>query len=641
MVDNTETNDKSLIYKIAIIILLTVFLTLLIILVIRNNNEVYREKKIGGTRTIMIYASPTNLEDDVYSFTTDLAGIDSEKIDLENMNILLYTGGTKEWHNFIKNDENAIYVLKEDGFEKLETLKQDNMSNPETLSYFLNYAYENYKTDQYDLIIYDHGNALQGAVLDEFYPNDIITLKEFDTALKKSPFNENNKLELVLFRACLMGTVEVAGTFSSYADYLVASEEVVWLGRYKSVFGFLNDVKTTTTPVEIGQMYIDDYKEFMEGIDPYNERKYCYSIIDLKEIDNLFKQISLFAKKVKLKDNYSSIAKVRSQLYQFALDSGINYIDTIDLYDFIKKIDTTSSYDAKKVLDSINKTVVYNFSTIDDIMGLAIYFPYNGNSDYVKLFLNIYKDFKYGTDYLTFMDAFYDIKENGSSTALTAASVANIDLNINKNEFSLKLNEEELADFSKADYLVLRKMNDDYYMPVYISDDPTLSEDGTLTTNITNKIIRIKDDTVDDAYLQVFHSANNKDQYTTNGVIDNFADGNFIMKNAIYTIRDVNGIPEITNILSKSDEYPEGIILNKEDFTVYEFMTFWYKMFDENNNYTSDWQSNSTYYGYNEHIDNLELEFTSLKDTGDYYCLFRLYDIYGNMTVSNLIKLDN
>ncbi len=74
----------------------------------------------NGKRTIMIYIVGSNLETDAKIVTADLAGIDPKKIDLSRTNILLYTGGTKKWHNdYISNEDNGVFILKANGFEKL------------------------------------------------------------------------------------------------------------------------------------------------------------------------------------------------------------------------------------------------------------------------------------------------------------------------------------------------------------------------------------------------------------------------------------------------------------------------------------------------------------------------------------------
>jgi hypothetical protein len=67
-------------------------------------------------------------------------------------------------------------------------------------------------------------------------------------------------------------------------------------------------------------------------------------------------------------------------------------------------------------------------------------------------------------------------------------------------------------------------------------------------------------------------------------------------------------------------------------------MTFSYKILDENGNYTTDWESNSIYTGYESKVGELEMEFTSLSGTGEYYCVFVIQDIYGGVTYSKPIK---
>lgn len=645
--NSTSYKDSSTKYKIIIIVLLVILLAMLVILLFfKKNNSDSDSPLTGGSRTVMIYASPTNLESDVRSMTTDLETLSGEKVDLENVNILLYTGGTKYWHNFIDNDENAIYILKEDGFEKLESYEKKNMSDPDTLSQFLNYAYDNYKTDLYDLIIYDHGNAIQGAVVDDFYENDILSLDEFAEALEDSPFNEKNKMELVLFRTCLMGSAEVALTFSPYANYLIGSEEVTWLGSYVSVLDFLNDVEKSDNAIDFGKKYIASYDNFMEMADPFGEKINCYSILDLSKIDEVFDELDNFVDKIDLKESFSYISRERSLLYEFGSTSGVEYLDTVDLYDFVDSISKYSTYDADNLLNAIDEAVVYNNTNIDGANGISIFAPYDTMKNFATTYLSVYNDFEYGSKYKSFMNRFYSMKDGGASSALTSAVVANSDFEVSGNEFQLQLTEEQAAEFAKAKYIVFRKMNEDYYMPVFVSSNATLNENGVLQTNITNKIIRIKnlyDDNnkeVLDAYLQVVDVSNgSKEKYETYGTISYFKD-DFDIRAVTYTFVNDNGVPKLSSIIQKSDEQPEGVIIDDSKFNSYQLMTFWYKVFDENGNFTQDWGSYSTYYGYEEKVGELEVEFTSLSGTGEYYCVFNVTDIYGNSSYSKAIKLD-
>lgn len=651
---NSKKNKTTTILLSVIIILLLLFLVLLCALLFnKDEEEKLKKNPESGTRTIMIYASPTNLESDVWALTSDLDTLSGEEVDLENINVLLYTGGTKKWHNFIKNDENAIYILKEDGFEKLESYEQKNMSSSSTLLEFLNYSYENYKTDLYDLILYDHGGALTGAIADDFNKSDLITLAEFDGALQESPFGTEQKLEMVLFRTCIMSTLEVAAIFDSYADYMVASEEIILAGgkkMYPSCLDFINDLEKTDNAKSFAKAFIDSYEYFLKESGYYNEQLVAYSMIDLSKIEDIYEELDMFSEGIDLEKDYNNISKIRSNLYQYAntgADASGEY-DIVDLYNMVKELDDYSSYDGNKILNLLDETIIYNNTNKKGNYGLAIFFPYNSKT-YLKKNLSIYKNMDIGKKYYELIDEFNTLKISKKSNSLTTGMVASAStIIVNSDEFKLDLTAEQVEDFARANYMVFKKI-DDYYMPVFISNNATLSG-NTLQSNITNRIVRIKniyDDNgkeITDAYLQIVdQSEDGESKYTTNGVITNINNETFDidMEAVTYTIVDDNGKPSVSLIKKvTTEDAPNGGILLKDDFTHYEFMTFQYKFFDDNGNYTTDWSSNPTKYGYESKINELDLEFTSLSGTGEYYCIFRIFDVYGNSSYTKPVKLN-
>ena len=93
---------------------------------------------VDKTRTIMIYMSGSDLESKAGAATSDINAIIPNEVDLNSLNVLLYTGGSKTWHNdFVNNNENAIYELTVEGFKKKKSYSQLNMSVSETLENFL------------------------------------------------------------------------------------------------------------------------------------------------------------------------------------------------------------------------------------------------------------------------------------------------------------------------------------------------------------------------------------------------------------------------------------------------------------------------------------------------------------------------
>lgn len=75
-----------------------------------------------------------------------------------NNNIIVYTGGASQWQTpEIDADENAIFKLESNGFTKISSTDAKNMGEADTLSEFISYGLENYSTDKYGLILWNHG----------------------------------------------------------------------------------------------------------------------------------------------------------------------------------------------------------------------------------------------------------------------------------------------------------------------------------------------------------------------------------------------------------------------------------------------------------------------------------------------------
>ena len=163
--------------------------------------------------------------------------------DVGKVNILIETGGSREWHTREKDvgievsaDALQRYRLNyyhpidwnrsgdKQTMELVDTLPLQNMSAPETLSDFIRWGTENYPAKKVALVLWGHGNgAKTGLFIDELFGNDVMYLYELKQALTDSGVH----LDTVIIDACLMGSVETALSISDSADWMVASEEVI------------------------------------------------------------------------------------------------------------------------------------------------------------------------------------------------------------------------------------------------------------------------------------------------------------------------------------------------------------------------------------------------------------------------------
>ena len=630
--------------KIIVISLLSIFVILLGIAAILLSIQK------DPTRTIMIYMSGNNLETDGYSATAELKGIDPSKIDLEKYHILLYTGGTKKWHNFVDSNENAIYELKETGFEKVKTYNKNNMGSADTLAEFLTYGYNNYPAGNYDLFLWDHGAGSLGSISDEF-TGDLISLNEFTTALENSPFNSKNKLETVIFETCLNGSLEMATIMSEYANYLVASEEVTMGDNVESELVFLNNLEEIENSYQLGVAFVDGYFKKLEKMNYLFDITSEYGVIDLNQIPELNKKMSNLYSEIDLNKDYNDIARVRANTYQFAVNTANSYdYDTVDLYEFVdglKTIDKKKSQDIKDFIK--NKVILYHVAKTEHANGISTYIPYNSRSIIINKHFSSFKNTNLSDNYINFISKFNKMKNSSSSSY--SFDLSSNETKGNNKEFKLKLTEEQIKNYSRAKYIIFEKTDNNMFMPLYDASDVKLDKDGYLSTNISNNLISLVDDTDGSRAFFNISQVGSDDQgnidYSAQVILNKTDEEGWpvIDHGVMHLKKDKDNNVNVEKIyLVKNDEETElvstGLAIDLAGYTSIDFSNLRYNILDANGNYTPNWESTGTLYFIESRItDVYHFEATSIED-GDYYCVFVVYDVQNKPNYSNLIKIN-
>lgn len=628
-----KKNNKKLIVVFALLAI--IILLVVCAIVVTSGNGRVRD----GSRTIMIYMAGSNLESDAKIATSDLDAIIPDEIDLNKTNILLYTGSTKIWHNFASADENAIYILREDGFEKLQSYDAKSLGDSDVLKSFLNYSYSNYKTEKYDLIFWNHGLGALGSISDED-TNDFLTLTEMKEALKNSHFNEKNKLDTVLFRTCLNATYEMASVFSDYSKYMIASEEITIGKTGESVLNFINDVSSSDDGIEYGKKFISSYEKQVDNIDMFGSTDSTYSIIDLTKFDKLEEKMDDFFDEIDVEDNYNDIAKIRSNMHQYAVDTGNdeNY-DTVDLYELVDSLKSYSKKEANELLDTINSMVAYNWSTNDSSHGIAIYFPFNGSESAKNMHLSLYAKIDVSDDYHEFIKDFNNI-QTGESTF--TFSLKNNETKINNKEFSLQLTEEQIKNYASASYIIFKKTDDGYFTPLYSSTNAKLGDDGVVRTNVSNNLIKVVDKRDNsEAYLQAFETSAKDKEYITTAVL--VKEGDYKIKAAnMYIKIDESGKPVITKTALIDNGLASSAVVDYKTYGTIQFTNYRYNILDENGNYNENWEGSPVKHLFEvkANDDSAEFKTASLDESDDYYCVFKIKDVKNKYYYSNLIKIN-
>lgn len=368
--------------------------------------------------TIMVYMCGTDLETEYGMATSDLNEMLHAELDNEHINLIVETGGTKKWKNkVISNNTNQRYRVTSEGLVMLDdSVGKKNMTDPDTLTDFIDFCTENYPANRYALIFWDHGGgAISGYGYDQHFSGSM-TLDEIDSALKKS----GAKFDFIGFDACLMATMETALVAEQYADYLIASEETEpGCGWYYTDWLTALSKNPSMSTVEIGENIIDDFIDVCRKNAAGD--KTTLSIVDLAEFAGTVPEVfSDFAASVgDLLDNeeYAVVSTARGNAREFGSSAQINHVDLVHL---AKGIGTD---EAKALTEAILGCVKYNRTSkaMTNSYGMSIYFPYDSFKS-VNSAMSLYSDIGMDRNYSSCIKSFASLAAGGQIATGTTSS---------------------------------------------------------------------------------------------------------------------------------------------------------------------------------------------------------------------------
>ena len=255
------------------------------------------------THTVMLYCIGSDLELDAELATSTFIRAMEADYD-ENVSFIVMTGGTRKWFTpseYLNGAEkidpkyNQVWKLEgkrgEEAHGEMTLLEETgiegygkaSMAKPATLTSFLDYCYENYPSDSYDLILWDHGGGpVYGFGIDNY--GDDLSMSETVKAFSESELIQSDKkLDMVIYDACLMGNTEMIAALGDYADYFICSPEEVPGGGidYKIMLDAVK-AEPSLNGAEIGKMLADDFVETYEASDDYSDLA-VMAVVDAKK----------------------------------------------------------------------------------------------------------------------------------------------------------------------------------------------------------------------------------------------------------------------------------------------------------------------------------------------------------------------
>ncbi len=374
--------------------------------VIKGNNE--------DTVTLMVYMCGTDLESKYGMASSDLQEMASAKYG-DNVNIIAYTGGCSQWKTSgISNKVNQIYQVTGGGLRQLVADDGNKaMTDPNTLSGFIQYCAKNFPANRNELILWDHGG---GSVSGYGYDEKSKSSGSMDLAgISKALKNGGVKFDFIGFDACLMATAETALMLDEYADYMIASEETEpGVGWYYTNWLTKLGSNTSMPTTEIGKNIVDDFVTTCAT--KCRGQKTTLSVIDLAEFANTVpSKLNAFANSISERiqsNNYQSISDARYGSREFAESSRI---DQVDLVNLAENVNTQAGFELSAAIKS---AVKYNRTSTNmtNAYGVSIYFPYKRTS-YVDTACNTYNQIGMDSAYSKCIRQFAKLETSGQIAA--------------------------------------------------------------------------------------------------------------------------------------------------------------------------------------------------------------------------------
>jgi hypothetical protein len=310
----------------------------------------------------------------------------------------------------------------------IERFEDRDSGDKETLVKSLKWATEDYSSENYLVVIWNHGSGfrdtrrlplragLRGAprrragtlfnhsislsehagsrniATDDTTGNNLDMI-ELSDALQEAGFSDSSKKMGVLgFDACLMNMLEVTYEMSKNAHLLVGSEELEpGLGwPYAHDLKSLNSIGADS--VQLAKDLVKNYRQFYSR-SPYNTDEYwpvTQSAVDLDQISELAASVNEFGATINssLTSDYDNvlvrISAIREEVQHYTVNNPqADFDDYVDLGDLALLFrdsfnDSNVKTSASKVIENLKKAVIAEThlgKEVQNSHGLTIWFP--------------------------------------------------------------------------------------------------------------------------------------------------------------------------------------------------------------------------------------------------------------------------
>ena len=348
----------------------------------------------AGAWTVLVYmAADNNLPYDLGpAALRDMNEMEEVgSTDLVNVIVQVDLHEGTEWETCrryrIESDSDPLMVTS----PVLDDLGEQDMTDPDTLEDFLRWGKSTYPAARYLVVLWGHGDAWQDEqqvqVMAIFDDDDPVREKLTPNFLVRQAMEgAGMRADILAFDACDMGILEAAYEFGGRADFMVASQELVWQDGYPYddiLAAVVSDPEIA--PEELARTMVQLYGSYYTSMYPFSRYEQCLSALDLSRANAVANQVEVLAQDLRAEiddvDFLDALQDVREVSEDFVtpLEPRHRFVDLLHLAEGLEA-EPGLGLNTDPLESAISVMVVENFQRSGsgghpNASGLSIYFP--------------------------------------------------------------------------------------------------------------------------------------------------------------------------------------------------------------------------------------------------------------------------
>lgn len=266
----------------------------------------------------------------------------------------------------IGHDDNAGTITS-----SLVSVGETNMGAAATLTDFIDRATRERPAQHYALVLWNHGDGINGVAFDESSGNDSLTFREIQDAVAASM---PGRLDVVGLDACSMATLELAHALEGVADYLVASQELE-PGDGWDYTDWLSSAFTNGAAAGAGTVAEATVASFAAQYS--NQSDVTLAALDLGATDAAVAALQAFVQaSAQASDgDWSAIRTAYQQASYFAASSSVDILDFSATLAGRQGVSSALADAAARLSSAVDSAVIATTANMAETYGLSIYWP--------------------------------------------------------------------------------------------------------------------------------------------------------------------------------------------------------------------------------------------------------------------------